>query len=133
MVKETFNRNKPPVQPPPPPPDSMINFGATVTAGVLNEVKVTFSGQPDSDYYAAIYCTNQFGQGIMSPKRSSFRLLEAIQVPVTPFIIDIKTSYQSRFGVPQEGAKIFCKVWLIDSDTGVKYNAGQLTATVLEV
>ncbi len=133
MVKETFNRNKPGFSIPPPPSDGMIGFGATVTAGVLNEVKVTFSGQPSSDYYAAIYLTTQFGQGIMSPKRSHFRLLQSTQVPVTPFVIDAKVAYQSRFGVPEEGAKIFCKVFLIDSTTGAKYNAGELSATVLEV
>lgn len=134
MVKETFARNKPSLPtPPPPPPASMSSGFITVTAGVLNTVQVIFSGLATNDFYACLYFSFPLGTGIMKPSWSKFRLLRALIIPATPFIVTATNQYEAKFGVPQAGTKIFVRCVLVNILSGQSYKLNQIKVIPLEV
>lgn len=130
MAKETFDRLKPDTQPPPPPPSGFVDLDISNTAGTLDTFDVVFSAEADSNFYAVIYATMWTGVGVMSPKKSAFRLIASENVPATPFTIDVKARYLAKLGQPAVGNKIFVKVIIIDSVSGKLYPQGQLSTIV---
>jgi hypothetical protein len=133
MAKETFSRTKPHLVYGAPPPDSFESFDITVTAGALNVVNLTFAGSGVSGYLAMAYLSTSYGSGKMTVSKSQLRLISSQAIPVTPFIQNLATKYETRFGVPSAGDKIFCHVILINTTSGTWVTMGTLSTIVLEV
>lgn len=133
MVKETFARNKPGYADSPPPGESLASISVVLDTGALDTFLCTFTGQPGSTFYAMVYTTAPMSSGVMSPRKSAFRLIASQTVPTTPFQIELKTQYEATFGIPGKPGKIFAKCILIDTDTGQPFGAGQVSTIVTEV
>ena len=133
MSKELFDRLKPGYVSLDPPSTTIAGFQISVTAGVLNMVRITFTNEPDSQFFAAFYLSKSFGAGTMSPKASAKRLLQATVIPSTPFQVDVAATYETKFGIPDAGSKIFVNVTLIDSTSGKSYKLERFSTIVLEV
>lgn len=132
MAKETFNRDKPSLgldPPPPPPPDGNGLTGVT-TAGVLTELKFTFTTTDSAGSYYAVYATVGQSTGIVSPAKQSFRLIAAIENNGLAGELDILTPYNAKFANAEAGSVIFVRLLYINSNSGQRWNLGQWKAVV---
>ncbi len=131
MAKALFNRSKPHLGPSIDPPIvTDVEFIMTQVADALTVVTVEITGTIVADYKIIIGATSSVGPGITRPKKSLFKLI-ASQDPESPGVPqDFKTEYNTRFGVPTIGDKVYIKLAVISRTTGVRYELGTFQTLV---
>ena len=131
MSKNTFDRLKPhltgPIKPPPPPPPP-DGLTISTTAGVVTQAKIDFPDEDAAGYYLIIEATNGMSPGVTQAKRSAFKLLQSTEIVGLLGTLDFTASYVARFGAASVGAKVFCRVSVIDSVSGFRWTQGIFSA-----
>lgn len=110
--------------------NAMEGFDMVTTAGVLTQADVEVANVGASTESFIITVTPGLSNGITSPGKSSFRKVQVVSDASVSETTDIIASYQSLYGNPELGAKIFVSVSVLNNETGQILNLGRLSTTV---
>jgi hypothetical protein len=132
MVKETFDRIKPHLSISGAPAIESFSAEIITTGSSFDTAELTIVGSSTGNYKVLVYATPPQSAGIMKPRSSVFRLLQSFTPAYTPSVLDFKSAYQARFGIPEIGVNIFLRIEYVDTDSGQLYSIGTIKKTTVE-
>lgn len=110
---------------------SINSLSLEVTAGAITEAIVFMSDPGTSDESFIVTITPGLSAGITKPGKSQFRKVEVFGDASLTEDLDIATTYESLYGVPEVGATVFVRVELLNNLTGQRLNLGQSSTIVV--
>lgn len=115
----------------PAPTDVPVEYLAlaTVDVGVGDDISLTLTDQVPVGVKMVVSATPSLSAGINFVK-SEFRKIEVIDAETaTP--VDVKTTYEARFGTPTVGSKVFFEVKFVNTTTGQASPSQTVSAIVV--
>lgn len=120
----------------PPSPATIPDFlldslDIELAMGVLDIVDLTFSAASiPAGWVLQVFMTPGLSSGIMRPQKGLFRLI-GTYTSITSSVLNAKVLYNTLFGVPAVGAKVFARVVATNTTTGQQVDIGQQSADVV--
>jgi hypothetical protein len=109
---------------------SVVSVEMVLTAGVLTtgEVAVVTAGSATETVIVEV--TTSLSGGITKPAKGLFRKVLVQDAAAAGSDIEFLAEYIALYGSPELGAKVFCRVFLINDNTGQRVNLGQAVTIV---
>jgi len=108
----------------------ITGFTITTLAGVLDSADVTLQAVGVATESIIVEVTTSLSGGITKPARGLFKQVEIFDDASSGTTLDIQSSYDTLYGDPELGAKVFVRAWLVNENTGQRMSLGQAGATV---